>query len=171
MCVSDCCSSCVCVLLGKVSVSLCVFVALFRKQRKRNAARQDANLYYIWFVVVVVVAREILSKTRAHESKHTYLVLILINLLQIFDPEKIVFISLWIKLHLLFLFLALVLNVDLLFQTLSSICSQTHSRRCFFLLFRFVFFFVLHFQLAFRKLIAFSFVVFVESAGKEKWVH
>lgn len=93
MCVSDCCSSCVCVLLGKVIVSLCVFVALFRKQRKRNAARQDANLYYIWFVVVVV-ARKIFSKTRAHESKHTYLVLILINLLQIFDLEKIVFISL-----------------------------------------------------------------------------
>lgn len=93
MCVSDCGCSCVCVLLGKVSVSLCVFVALFRKQRKRNAARQDANLYYIWFVVVVVVARKIFSKTRAHESKHT-LVLILINLLQIFDLEKIVFISL-----------------------------------------------------------------------------
>lgn len=92
MCVSDCGCSCVCVLLGKVSVSLCVFVALLRKQRKRNAARQDANLYYIWFVVVV--AREIFSKTRAHESKHTYLVLILINLLQIFDLEKIVFISL-----------------------------------------------------------------------------
>lgn len=85
----------VCVFfLGKVSVSLCVFVALFRKQRKRNAARQDANLYYIWFVVVVVVARKIFSKTRAHETKHTFLVLILINLLQIFDLEKIVFISL-----------------------------------------------------------------------------
>lgn len=84
----------VCVFfLGKVSVSLCVFVALFMKQRKRNTARQDANLYYIWFVVVVVVARKIFSKTRAHESKHT-LVLILINLLQIFDLEKIVFISL-----------------------------------------------------------------------------
>lgn len=108
---------CVCSSGGSECSFLCVFVAVYERDKK---------------FIVVLLGKSLVKL--AHTNRNTLISLDILNLLQIFRSRKGCF---YLSLNqvvftlLLFLSLFLFLKVDLFFQTLSSICSQTHSRRFF----------------------------------------
>lgn len=141
-----------------VCLCLATYLAVYKTEAKTQHSNIQNNIYGLLFGKSLV--------TLAHVSKHTLRLDILYYIQLFFARQRCFCISRSFNQLVFTLFLSFSLSMLICFQTLSLICSQRTRR-----LFCFVSFFLLHFQLAFCKFIAFSFVVFVESAGKEKRVH